>query len=80
MKCIKVVVNINCKHCLGATIKFGKVGGKQRYCCKKCRKTQLQVYQNTAYNASVDTNIAAHVREGCGIRSIARLLNISAIE
>jgi hypothetical protein len=25
-------------HCLGSTIKFGKVGGKQRYCCNTVKQ------------------------------------------
>jgi IS1 family transposase len=50
----------------------------QRYRCKSCNKTQLQSYVKPAYEASVNSNIAAYVKEGCGIRSIARLLKIAA--
>jgi IS1 family transposase/transposase-like protein len=77
-KCIKVVVNLKCNYCLGGIIKFGKVGARQRYRCKSCKRTQLHDYLKRAYKASVNSDIAAHVKEGCGIRSIARLLNISA--
>jgi hypothetical protein len=41
MKCVKVVVNINCKHCQGAAIKFGKVGGKQRLLLQKMSKDSI---------------------------------------
>jgi insertion element IS1 protein InsB len=46
--------------------------------CKNCKKTQLHLYAKRAYRASINSDIAVHVKEGCGIRSIARLLNISA--
>jgi insertion element IS1 protein InsB len=78
MLCIKAVVNKKCQYCGGLTIKFGKAGTVQRYRCKSCNRTQLQSYVKHAYKASVNSNIAAHVKEGCGIRSIARLLKIVA--
>ena len=78
MPCIKVVVNISCQYCQKLTIKFGKLGARQRYRCKNCSRTQLLEYINQAYKAGVNSNIASHVKEGCGIRSISRLLNISA--
>ena len=78
MPCIKEVVNVKCQHCHGATIKFGKTCCCQRYRCKKCNKIQLAVYKKRAYKASINADIAAHVNEGCGIRSIARLLGIAA--
>jgi insertion element IS1 protein InsB len=78
MPCIKIVGNISCRYCKSETIKFGKTCGNQRYRCKHCHKIQLAVYKKNAYEISVNTNIAAHVKEGCGIRSIARLLHISA--
>ncbi len=77
-KCIKVVVNTDGNNCPGGTIKFGMVGARQRYRCKSCKRTQLHHYLKNAYKPSVNSNIAAHVKEGCGIRSIGRLLNISA--
>jgi IS1 family transposase/transposase-like protein len=79
MPCIKEVVTINCQHCQSETIKFGKTCGRQRYRCKKCSKIQLAVYKKHAYQASVNSNIVAHVKEGCGIRSMARLLTISTV-
>ncbi len=76
--CIKVVDNKNCQYCQSPTVKFGKVGVKQRYLCKSCKKTQVISYQKNAYKPGVNTSIANHVKEGCGVRSIARLLGISA--
>ena len=78
MPCIKTVVIVNCQYCQGPTIKFGKAGPRQRHRCKNCKKMQLHLYTKRAYRASINSDIAAHVKEGCGIRSIARLLNISA--
>jgi len=78
MPFIKIVVNPKCQYCACDTIKFGKTGMDQRYRCKQCRKIQLAVYKKHAYGASTNAEIAAHVKEGCGIRSIARLLHIAA--
>ena len=75
--CIKTVVNKNCHHCSGPTIKFGKFGNQQRYRCKSCYKTQIAHYSNKAYKPHINSYIIDHVTEGCGIRSIARLLDIS---
>lgn len=78
MPCIKIVGNITCRYCKSETIKFGKACGNQRYRCKQCHKIQLAAYKKNAYAIAVNTDIAAHIKEGCGIRSIARLLHISA--
>lgn len=76
-RCIKTVVNKNCRYCLGTTIKFGKIQNQQRYRCKSCNRTQMGSYLNQAYISDINIHIINHVIEGCGIRSIARLLNIS---
>lgn len=77
MPCIKVVGDATCQYCQSKTIKFGKFKGRQRYRCKSCLKTQLIVYKNQAYKSFLNSEIVAHVKEGCGVRSIARLLHIS---
>ena len=77
MPCIKEVGNLKCQYCQSETIKFGKTGNKQRYRCKTCNKIQLAVYKKRAYANHINSEIVAHVKEGCGIRSIARLLHIS---
>ena len=78
MKCIKTVGNINCQYCQGPTIKFGRRDAIQRYRCKNCKKLRLKKYEKQGWKANVSGEIAAHVKEGCGIRSISRLLHISA--
>lgn len=78
-KCIKVVGDtVCCTYCHGNSIKYGKNGiGTQRYQCKDCRKVFLSSYINQAYVLGTNDSIAEHIKEGCGIRSIARLLRIS---
>ena len=78
MLCIKTVVIERCRHCQSETIKFGKFNGRQRQRCKTCKKTQLEDYINRACQHDINPSIVAHLKEGCGIRSIARLLHISA--
>ncbi len=77
MLCIKSVVNVKCQYCLGLTIRFRIIDNKQRYRCKDCKRTQLKDYINHACKAGINPAIAAHVKEGCGIRSISRLLHIA---
>lgn len=65
------------KTCNGVTIKYGRFGRQQRYRCKDCKHTFLESYTNNACNANTCKSIATLLKEGCGIRSIARLLLIS---
>lgn len=68
-----------CPYCSGVCIRFGKsVTGNQRLCCKKCKRTHSGLYSYLACKKGTDVSITEHVKEGCGIRSIARLLKISA--
>jgi len=70
--------NLKCKYCSGICVKNGKQkNGKQRFKCKSCRKKQQKDYLYQAHN-SINNNIIAFIREGVGVRSIARLLHISA--
>src|SRR5665213_3411862 len=78
MPCIKAVDNKDYQYCQSPTVKFGKTSDMQRYRCKSCKKTQINTYQKNAYKPGINANIAAHLVEGCGVRSIARLLHISA--
>jgi len=59
-------------------VKNGKTYGKQRYLCKSCKRYFVDTYTYNAYKKETDTEIKDHVKEGCGIRSISRLLKISA--
>jgi insertion element IS1 protein InsB len=77
-RCFKVVGDgLKCPACRGFCIKHGKTGlGKLRYKCKNCGKTCIDSYDNQAYVIK-NSSISNLVKEGCGIRSIGRLLNIS---
>jgi IS1 family transposase/transposase-like protein len=68
-----------CKYCNSTCIKHGRQkNSQQRFKCKGCGKTQQSIYTKKAYgSAGINTWIAQLVREGCGIRSIARLLGLA---
>jgi transposase-like protein len=58
-------------------VKHGKTSrGEQRYKCKVCCRTFIEHYIRKAY-ITPDTSITSLLTEGCGIRSISRLLKIS---
>jgi insertion element IS1 protein InsB len=76
-RCNKSVVNPSCNNCNGLTLKHGLVRCRQRYRCKNCRRTQMSFYENNACNLFINRKIVSYIKEGCGIRSIARLLQIS---
>ena len=76
-RCIKNVGAISCNNCKGLIIKYGSVKDHQRYKCKSYNHTQMGFYKNIACNLFISNNIISLLKEGCGIRSIARLLNIS---
>lgn len=73
-KCNKYVGELNCE---GKLIKHGLVSGRQRYRCKYCRSTRMELYINKACNLNTNIQIINHVKEGCQIRSISGLLEIS---
>ncbi|MFP5471639.1 MAG: IS1 family transposase [Bacteroidia bacterium] len=50
---------------------------KQRYQCKKCNIRFICSYTYNAYKKSINQNVVALIKEGCSIRGIARLLQIS---
>jgi insertion element IS1 protein InsB len=69
---------LKCFTCSSSCVKNGKSkNGTQRLYCKQCRKTFQDRYQYKAWYKHVNTKIALLTREGCGIRSIARLVGIS---
>ncbi|MEG1024672.1 MAG: IS1 family transposase [Flavobacterium sp.] len=51
---------------------------KQRYKCKSCSKTIVDNYTYNAYFPHINKEIVLLLTEGMGIRSIARILQISA--
>ena len=78
--CINTVGgNIACPNCQGPTIKYGRNKiGIQRFKCNSCNTYYLKNCPRHAYRHGINESISAHVKESCGIRSIARLLKISA--
>src|SRR5690606_14660056 len=50
---------------------------KQRYQCKECGKKFIFNYTYQAYNCGINQQIITLTKEGLGIRSTARVLNIS---
>lgn len=72
---------ISCSKCVGNNtkiIRFGKTkSGKQRFQCTYCRATYLSEYSYQAYRKSINHKIVILIKEGLGIRSIARVLKIS---
>ncbi len=71
-------MNVPCKYCPGECIRKGKRGHLQLYRCKAYEKYQRAAYQNKACEPGADVRIAVYVKEGCGIRSIARIMGISS--
>lgn len=71
----------SCIRCVGepkTIIKYGKTkSGNQRYRCKVCFKTQVKKYIYTAYEPEINDKIILFTKEGLGIRSTARILQIS---
>ena len=77
--CVPGVPNyhlMKCKYCGSECMKKGKYKSKQKYQCKSCLKYQLSDYTYLSYLLS-DSKLIELVKEGCGIRSISRLLRIS---
>ena len=69
---------MKCKQCLKRCVKAGiQKNGTQKYFCKTCRKYLQKRYRNKACSINTNENIKKYLKEGCGIRSIARLLQIS---
>ena len=69
--------HLKCSSNSNSYMKHGKTRrGEQRYKCKACGRTFIEHYIKKAY-ITPDTSITALLTEGCGIRSISRLLKIS---
>jgi transposase-like protein len=68
----------SCSRCVDEAVKNGKTrGGKQRYLCKSCGKSFVKNPKAIGYGMRFDESIVSFIREGCGIRSTARLLAIA---
>ena len=68
-----------CPYCGGSCIRYGKSNtGTQRFRCKSCKRTHVTAYLYRGCHPDVPKGVSSHLKEGCSIRSISRLLNISA--
>ena len=68
----------NCRYCKGPLVKHGKTPNqKQCFYYKKCGRTQLKTYHYWACASDINPQIIALLKEGVGIRGMARLLSIS---
>ena len=68
-----------CSYCEEKLIKYGKTKQQnQRFKCTACNKTQVEQYKYNAYKPNLNEQIVLLTKEGLGIRSTARVLQISA--
>lgn len=69
----------SCSKCVGEDfIKYGKTNyGKQRYQCRVCKSISVLQYSYKAYKKELNADIIRLTKEGLGIRSTARVLEIS---
>ena len=69
---------MNCNNCNSATIlRNGEIkSGFQRFICKDCSRSWQELYVYQSYNVK-NEHIILLTKEGCGIRSTARILQIS---
>ncbi len=77
--CIKVSDGLFCQYCQSKNIiknGFAK-NKKQQYYCKTCCKRFLEYYTYNAYLPNLNKSIIQLTKEGLGIRSTARVLQIS---
>ncbi|MCG2611798.1 IS1 family transposase [Flavobacterium sp. SM15] len=77
--CIRVSDKIKCIKCSSfSVIKNGKTKNqKQQYYCKSCGKRFIEFYSYKAYALEINSQIVTFIKEGLGVRSIARILKIS---
>lgn len=78
-KCFKVSDDNLCPFCKSSNIvKNGRTKNKkQQYFCKECNKRCIDYYTYNAYNPTINQQIVLLTKEGLGIRSTARILQIS---
>ncbi|SRR5258706_9511190 len=69
---------MECTKCKQSTVKNGKSKkGIQRFYCKPCKNHFQNAYLYKACERDITGKIVVLTKEGCGIRSIARVLKIS---
>jgi IS1 family transposase/transposase-like protein len=70
---------MNCAKCNSPNvIRKGLRNNKQRFYCKNCKKFFQLDYIYQAYKSETNDFISTLLKEGCGVRSIGRILNISS--
>lgn len=79
IRCIKVSDDPQCPMCYSnQSVKNGRTRtGKQQFRCKNCGKHFIGFYSYCAYKSDINSQIIVLVKEGVGIRGIARILKIS---
>ena len=77
--CVKVSDTKICPHCTAPTlIKNGFTANrKQQFYCKTCTKRCIDFYTNKGCRKEINAHIIMLIKEGMGIRSMARVLCIS---
>lgn len=68
---------MECKYCKKNCIKAGMSKNIQRYYCKECKRYQQYTYNYKGCMPSIEDQIIALNNEGCGVRSIGRILHVS---
>ena len=67
-----------CRYCESRCIRKGKQrNGTCKYRCVDCGKYQQITYSRLAYNSNTNAHIVTLLKEGCGTRSISRILGIA---
>lgn len=81
IKCFRRSDGIACPACNGCrVVKNGKTSAqKQQYFCRDCGKRFISHYTYRAYQSSTNDQIIRLLKEGVGMRGIARLLRISVV-
>lgn len=68
---------MSCPYCQGPSIRKGMRQGAQQLRCTRCGRYHRASYRYAAHAPGTDKRLVALTKEGCGIRSISRLLGIS---
>ncbi len=78
--CTKLALKnaVNCTKCNSSfSIKKGLQNNKQRFYCKGCQSYFQSSYKYKAYKAQTNPLLVSLLKEGCSVRGISRILNIS---
>ena len=70
---------MKCHYCKAVCVKKGKRKcGAQKYQCVECKKYQQEDYKNKAWLPETNKKIVRCLKQSCGIRGIAVILEISS--